>query len=239
MNLDRSLIVFISLLEVMIPASAQTNGRWAGTSSADIQTAAAEMESLYLDLHRNPELSLQERRTSTLLGNRMRAVGYDVTTGVGGMGLSRLRNGAGPTVLLRTDMDALPVEEKTGVPYASTVTAKNASGATVPVMHACGHDLHMAAWLGTAMLMVENREHWRGTLILIGQPAKEIGVGASAMLKDGLLTRFAKQISLSEFMMTCSRSVDRVHPGSPTQLRMRSKSPSTGEAATASSRRTL
>ncbi len=193
MNLQRTLLVFISLLVVAIPASAQTNGRWAGPSSADVQTVLGEVEPLYLDLHRNPELSLEERRTSTLLAERMRGLGYEVTTGVGGFGIvALLRNGDGPNVLLRTDMDGLPVEEKTGLPYASTVTAKNASGTTVPVMHACGHDLHMAAWLGTAMLMARNRERWRGTLILIGQPAEEIGVGASAMLKDGLLTRFPK-----------------------------------------------
>jgi amidohydrolase len=152
-----------------------------------------EVEALYLDLHRNPELSLHEQQTAAKLAPRMKAMGYDVTTGVGGTGVvADLRNGQGPTVLLRTDMDALPVEEKTGVPYASQVVVKSDSGTTVPVMHACGHDVHMASWFGTAKLMATNRQRWHGTLILIGQPAEEIGAGASAMLKDGLFTRFPK-----------------------------------------------
>ena len=116
-----------------------------------------------------------------------------MTTGVGGTGVvAVLRNGQGPTVLLRTDMDALPVEEKTGLPYASQVMVKSDSGAMVPVMHACGHDVHMSSWFGTAKLMAANRQRWHGTLILIGQPAEEIGAGAAAMLKDGLFTRFPK-----------------------------------------------
>ena len=103
-----------------------------------------------------------------------------------------MKNGAGPTVMLRTELDALPVEEKTGLPFASTVVVKNASGQSTPVMHACGHDLHMSAWAGTARLMAEHRDRWRGTLIMVGQPAEEGGGGASAMLKDGLFTRFPR-----------------------------------------------
>ncbi|HEY1262144.1 MAG TPA: amidohydrolase [Terriglobales bacterium] len=152
-----------------------------------------EVESLYLDLHRNPELSQHEQQTSAKLAARVKAMGYEVTTGVGGYGVvAVLRNGAGPTVLLRTDMDALPVEEKTGLAYASHVTFKNDAGITVPVMHACGHDIHMSSWIGTAKLMSENKERWHGTLVLIGQPAEEVITGAAAMLKDGLFTRFPK-----------------------------------------------
>lgn len=118
---------------------------------------------------------------------------YQVTTGVGGAGIvAILKNGDGPTVMLRTDMDALPVEEKTGLPYASKATTKDSAGTTVSVMHACGHDVHMSSWYGTAKLMATNRQRWHGTLILIGQPAEETGEGAIAMLQDGLFTRFPK-----------------------------------------------
>ena len=104
--------------------------------------------------------------------------------------------------MLRTELDALPVEEKTGLPYASTVKVKNASGQLVPVMHACGHDLHMAAWAGTARLMAEQRNRWQGTLVMLGQPAEEGGAGAPAILKDGLFTRFPRPTSPSRFTMT-------------------------------------
>lgn len=152
-----------------------------------------DIEKLYIDLHRNPELAFHERRTAATLAARVKALGYEVTTGVGGTGLvAILKNGAGPTVMLRTELDALPVQEKTGLPFASTVTTKNEAGETVPVAHMCGHDLHMSAWAGTAELMARNRAGWHGTLMLVGQPAEEIISGASAMIKDGLFTRFAK-----------------------------------------------
>ena len=175
-------------------AAGQTKpAAWTAPSAEQINAIYPEVEAFYLDLHRTPELSLHEQQTAAKLAARMKALGYEVTTGVGGTGVvAVLRNGQGPTVLLRTDMDALPVEEKTGLPYASQVVVKNDSGATVPVMHACGHDVHMASWVGTARLMAANRQRWNGTLILIGQPAEEIGAGASAMLKDGLFTRFPK-----------------------------------------------
>jgi hippurate hydrolase len=175
-------------------AAAQTKPiAWTAPSAEQVNAIYPEVEAFYLDLHRNPELSLQEQQTAAKLAARMKALGYDVTTGVGGTGVvAVLRNGQGATVLLRTDMDALPVDEKTGLPYASQVVVKNDSGAAVPVMHACGHDLHMASWFATGKLMATNRQRWQGTLILIGQPAEEIGAGASAMLKDGLFTRFPK-----------------------------------------------
>ena len=150
-------------------------------------------ESLYLDLHQHPELSLHEVETAAKIAARLRDLGYEVTAGVGGHGVvGVLRNGAGPVVMLRTELDALPVREATGLPYASTVTTRDDAGGTVPVMHACGHDLHMAALVATADWMAANRGRWRGTLMLIGQPAEERIQGAAAMLKDGLYTRFAK-----------------------------------------------
>lgn len=152
-----------------------------------------DLEALYFDLHRNPELSLQEQKTAAKLAERLTSLGFAVTVGVGGTGVvGVLANGAGPTVMLRTDMDALPVEEGTGLPYASRATAVNAAGDTVHVMHACGHDVHMTSWIGAATLLADSKERWRGTLVLVGQPAEEVGNGARAMLKDGLFTRFPK-----------------------------------------------
>jgi hippurate hydrolase len=151
------------------------------------------IESLYRDLHQHPELAFNERETAAKLAARAKELGFEVTSGVGGTGVvALLRNGAGPTVMLRTELDALPVQEKTSLPFASKVTAKNAAGETVPVMHACGHDLHMSAWYGTARLMAQNRKAWSGTLMLVGQPAEETVSGAAAMIKDGLFTRFPK-----------------------------------------------
>src|SRR5262249_50303766 len=152
-----------------------------------------QLDALYLDLHQNPELSGKETRTAAKLAERLRSLGYQVTTGVGGTGVvGVLKNGNGPTVLLRTELDALPIEEKTGLPHASKVTAKDPAGKTVPVMHACGHDVHMASWTGAATLLARAKERWRGTLLMIRQPAEETGQGAKAMLADGLLTRFPK-----------------------------------------------
>lgn len=161
--------------------------------AAQLDAAYPAVEALYLDLHRNPELGMNEHRTAAKLAERVRALGYEVTTGVGGTGVvAVMRNGPGPTVMLRTEMDALPVLEKTGLPYASKATASNPDGQTVPVMHACGHDLHMAAWYGTAKIMADNRKDWQGTLLLVGQPAEETLQGAAAMIRDGLFTRFPK-----------------------------------------------
>jgi hippurate hydrolase len=151
------------------------------------------IETLYQDLHRNPELGFNEHQTAAKLVERVKALGYEVTTGVGGTGfVAILKNGPGPTVMLRTELDALPVQEKTSLPFASKATAKNAAGDTVSLAHACGHDLHMSAWYGTAKLMADNRKTWSGTLMLIGQPSEETVHGAEAMLKDGLFKRFPK-----------------------------------------------
>jgi hippurate hydrolase len=163
------------------------------SASAEVEAVYPRSEALYRDIHQHPELSSHETETSAKLATELRQLGYDVTSGVGGTGVvGILKNGAGPTVMLRTELDALPVAENTGLPFASTVHTKDAGGADVSVMHACGHDLHMAAWIGTARIMAGNRKAWSGTLMLIGQPAEETGSGAKAMIADGLLTRFHK-----------------------------------------------
>jgi hippurate hydrolase len=152
-----------------------------------------DLEKLYLDLHQNPELSFHEEKTAAKMAERLRALGFEVATGVGKTGVvGVLRNGKGPTVMLRTDLDALPVEEKTGLPYASKVTTIDDSGDTVHVMHACGHDLHMTSWIGAATLLSRAKSRWRGTLVMVGQPAEEKGGGARRMLEDGLYTKFPK-----------------------------------------------
>ena len=152
-----------------------------------------QLDALYLDLHQHPELSMKEQRTSARMAEELRKLGYEVTAGVGGTGVvGVLRNGKGPTVLLRTELDALPVEEKTGLPYASTATGVNAAGQTVPVMHACGHDAHMAAWTGAAAMLARMKDRWRGTVLMIGQPGEETVQGARAMIGDGLFQRFPK-----------------------------------------------
>ncbi|HEX8526777.1 MAG TPA: amidohydrolase [Allosphingosinicella sp.] len=148
---------------------------------------------LYRDFHSNPELSLQETRSARTLAEEARRLGFDVTTGIGGTGVvAVLRNGPGAVLLLRADMDALPVEERTGLPFASRVRATTREGTETPVMHACAHDTHMTVWIGAARRLVAMRGEWSGTLVMIAQPAEEIGVGARAMLEDGLYTRFPK-----------------------------------------------
>jgi amidohydrolase len=162
-------------------------------SSKEVEAAYPEAHALYLDIHQNPELSSHEVQTATKLAARLRGLGYEVTEHVGGTGIvAILKNGAGPTVMLRTELDALPVEEKTGLAYASKVHTKDDAGQDVPVMHACGHDLHMAAIVGTATIMAHSKDTWHGTLMLIGQPAEETIGGAKRMLDDGLLTRFPR-----------------------------------------------
>jgi amidohydrolase len=161
--------------------------------AAEIDAVYPQTEALYIDLHRNPELSSHEEQTASKLAAGLRELGYKVSTQVGGTGVvGVLENGKGPVVLLRTELDALPLEEKTGLPYASTVRTRDDSGAEVGVMHACGHDMHMATWMATARIMAGTRNRWRGTLVLMGQPAEETLRGASAMIEDGLLTRFPR-----------------------------------------------
>jgi hippurate hydrolase len=153
-----------------------------------------DLAGLYRDLHQHPELSLQETRTAGLLAGRLRALGFDeVAEGVGGTGVvGLLRSGEGPVVMLRADIDALPVREKTGLPYASTARGVDQHGREVPVMHACGHDMHTACLVGAAALLARAREQWRGTLLVVFQPAEELGHGARDMVGDGLFDRFPK-----------------------------------------------
>ena len=159
----------------------------------DLEADMPGLMELYRDLHAHPELSFEEHRTAALLAQRMRDLGFDVTEGVGQTGVvSVMRNGEGPVVMLRADMDGLPVIEQTGLPYASTQKAVPASGVETGVMHACGHDTHMAGFIGAAQLLAERKSEWQGTLVMILQPAEELGLGALAMLKDGLYTRFPK-----------------------------------------------
>lgn len=161
--------------------------------SKEVANAYPDAKALYLDIHEHPELSGHETQTAAKLANALRSAGYDVTEHVGNTGIvALLKNGSGPTVMLRTELDGLPVEEKTGLPYASKVHAKDDSGRDVPVMHACGHDVHMAALLGTAEIMARSKNTWHGTLMLIGQPAEETISGAKGMIQDGLFTRFPK-----------------------------------------------
>jgi hippurate hydrolase len=163
------------------------------SSSKEVEAVYSEAHALYLDLHQNPELSGHETQTAAKLAGRLRDLGYEVTEHVGGTGIvAILKNGAGPTVMLRTELDALPVEEKTGLPYASKVHAKDDAGHDVPVAHACGHDLHMASLVGTAAIMAHSKDTWHGTLLLIAQPAEETISGAKAMIADGLFQRFPK-----------------------------------------------
>src|SRR5436305_8321200 len=162
-----------------------------GKALAGLQRLLPNVEALYTDVHAHPELSMQETRTAGLAADRLRAAGYDVTTGVGKTGVvGLLRSGDGPTVMLRADMDALPVKEATGLPYASTVTATDRDGTTVPVMHACGHDMHVTWLVGATTLFARAPEAWHGTLLAVFQPAEETAQGAQAMIDDRLFDRF-------------------------------------------------
>jgi len=160
---------------------------------SNLDAALPDLEALYKDVHAHPELSMQETRTAALAADRLRAAGFEVTTGVGNTGVvGLLRNGDGPTVMLRADMDALPVEEATGAAYASKLQAADPDGKAVPVMHACGHDMHVTWLAGATALMAQAREAWRGTLMAVFQPAEETAAGAQAMIDDGLFKRFPK-----------------------------------------------
>ncbi|MEK7726832.1 MAG: amidohydrolase [candidate division KSB1 bacterium] len=187
----RCLVVFL-----LFSFTAFAQSRTSSSKSHDrvrSQSAAlyAELEKLYLHLHQNPELSFYEEKSAARLTQELRACGFEMTTGVGGHGIvGVLRNGKGPTVLVRADMDALPVTENTGLAYASTVRVHDGAGKEVGVMHACGHDVHMTVFAGTARVLAQMKEHWQGTLVFIGQPAEERGGGARKMLADGLYTRF-------------------------------------------------
>jgi amidohydrolase len=178
----------------ILAAACLTGAACAQTPAAkDVDAVYPDARALYLDLHQSPELSSHETQTAGKLAARLRSAGYDVTEHVGGTGLvAILKNGTGPTIMLRTELDALPVEEKTGLAYASKVHAKDDAGHDVPVMHACGHDLHMASLVAAAEIMARSKNRWHGTLMLVGQPAEETISGAKMMIDDGFLTRFPK-----------------------------------------------
>ena len=187
--------VVLAAVLTVAPASAPAQPRdaSAGAVPALVAQELPGLLELYEQLHANPELSLREERTSARIAEELPRLGFAVTQRVGGYGVvGVLRNGAGPVVLVRTDMDALPVTEGTGLPYASTVRARDEQGREVGVMHACGHDAHMTVFLGSARVLAAVRDRWHGTLVMIGQPAEERGLGAKGMLDDGLFSRFPR-----------------------------------------------
>jgi hippurate hydrolase len=194
---------FITLLlgAAVLSAPARAGDEVKATYRTDLAAAVDQLVernlhdllSYYKDLHSHPELSLQEKESARKIAEHLKAAGYDVTTNVGGHGVvAMLANGPGPTVLIRADMDALPVVEETGLPYHSTVTATGSDGQTVGVMHACGHDVHQTCLVGTARALMATRDRWSGTVMIIAQPAEEIGTGARMMIEDGLFERFAR-----------------------------------------------
>lgn len=176
---------------------------------------AAPLENLYRDLHSHPELSNHEQRTAAKAAEQLEWAGCDVTAGVGGTGVvGVLRNGDGPTVMLRADMDALPVKEATGLPYASTVTARGPDGHDVPVMHACGHDMHVTWLAGATKLLARAQDAWHGTVISLFQPAEELGTGAQAMIDDRLFERFPKpDVILGQHVMPPAAGQITYRPG--------------------------
>jgi amidohydrolase len=188
------------LLLLLIAFTATTNAQQPSLEAL-VERDIASLLATYKMLHASPELSHREEKTSAFVAGELRKLGFTVTERIGkyersdwtGYGIvAVMKNGAGPTVLVRSELDALPVDEKTGVPYASKVKTKNDAGQEVSVMHACGHDIHMTSLLGTAKLLVELKDRWHGTLVLLGQPAEETIDGARAVLRDGLYERFPK-----------------------------------------------
>src|SRR5258708_21691203 len=166
-------IVLAALFTFVHRGASQT---WTTPAASEVDAVYPDIETLYIDLHRNPELAFQEVQTAAKLAARVRALGYEVTTGVGRTGIvAVMKNGPGPTVMLRPELDALPVEEKTGLPFASQVVVKNAHGQSIPVMHACCHDIHISACAGLARLMADNKDRWHGTLVIGGPPSEEVG----------------------------------------------------------------
>lgn len=185
------LLSLVAVLAGAMAAVAQNNQN--ETVARGIDREYPNLFELYKHIHTHPELSLHETQTAVRIAEELRQAGFEVTTGVGGNGVvGILHNGTGPTVLLRTELDALPVKEETKLTYASTMTTTNDQGMVVPVMHACGHDVHMTVFIGTARLLKQMQSQWQGTLIMMGQPAEELGDGAKDMLGDGLYKRFPR-----------------------------------------------
>lgn len=196
----------------------KTESNAAPTVLANLKGLLPTLEALYKDVHSHPELSMQEKRTGAIAADHLRDAGYEVTTGVGETGVvGILRNGEGPVVMLRADMDALPVQEATELPYASKITATDSTGKIVPVMHACGHDMHVAWLIGAATLFAKCRDSWKGTLMPVFQPAEETAAGAQAMIDDGLFTRFPKpSVILGQHVMSMPAGVIAGRPGATT-----------------------
>lgn len=156
-----------------------------------IELQLKQKKELYIDLHQTPELSLMEFNTSKKMAAQLKAMGFELTTNFGGNGVvGILKNGEGKTIMLRTDMDALPIKENTGLDFASKVITKDQNGNDVPAMHACGHDMHMTVWLGTLQTLVNLKDQWSGTILAIAQPAEEVSAGSIAMIKEGLFKKF-------------------------------------------------
>ncbi len=163
----------------------------ATTLELDLDKTMPAIEKLYLDLHQSPELSYHEQQTGQKIARLLKQIGFDVTDNVGGFGIVGIyKNGDGPTVMIRTDTDGLPITEQTGKSYASKVTVISDDGTNVGVMHGCGHDIHMSSFIGTAQQLVKHKDSWQGTLMMVAQPAEEVGGGAKAMLKEGLFSKF-------------------------------------------------
>jgi len=181
--------LFLLLAAAALPLAAQNDVR--DLVRARLDAEYPSLEAIYKDLHANPELSFMEVRTAGIVAKELRALGYEVTEKVGGLGVvAVMKNGAGPTVLVRGDMDALPVKELTGLPYASTAIVKDIAGNEQPAMHACGHDAHVTSLIGTARVLAALKDRWSGTVVLLAQHAEEVVGGARAILTDGLYTRF-------------------------------------------------
>ena len=180
-----------------------------------LQRLLPDLEALYTDIHAHPELSMQEVRTARIAADRLHAAGYEVSTGIGKTGVvGLLHNGDGPTIMLRADMDALPVEEATGLAYASKVKAADSEGKQVAVMHACGHDMHVTWLVGATTIMAQARGAWRGTLMAVFQPAEETAQGAQAMIDDGLFSRFTKpDVVLGQHVMVGPAGTVGARPG--------------------------
>jgi hippurate hydrolase len=185
--------LLLSLSTLLATVAAGADPALRETVASKVTADYPQLDAFYRDLHSHPELSLMEERSAGKVAGELRAAGYEVTEKFGGFGVvGVMKNGPGPTVLIRADLDGLPVPEETGLPYASTVRVKNLSGQEVPVMQACGHDIHMTCLVGTARALASVRSRWSGTLVLVGQPAEEIGTGARAMLMAGLYRQFPK-----------------------------------------------
>ncbi|QJU57323.1 amidohydrolase [Sphingomonas sp. AP4-R1] len=183
------------VVALLLAGSAAAMEPKAAVQAVDAQIAKdwPKLDALYKDIHAHPELAFQETRSAALLAKEMRALGFTVTEGVGKTGVvAILKNGAGPTIMLRTEMDGLPMEEKSGLPYASRVQVETPDGGKTFVAESCGHDNHMAWWVGAARTLLAMKTQWKGTLMFIAQPAEEVGKGAHAMLDDGLFTKFPK-----------------------------------------------